>query len=350
MRLVGPVPLHLACLVEVIRAAGLICRLDEEARESLIACVCSAVREHAHACTCDDLKRVRVRVGTDCQPEGRALPEEDCVVFAPSPWPAFGATANFTPTASSTANGTAAGGRLFIKSATEVSARLVAPRFSGLPAEGLWETSPESADAPDARGQAVNADTIPCTHNLFMILVCVGDGTGGMAGAGHQQHDASLWFRGCVTRRAGRAAFPAVGAARGTDGVMPEVTPRHGAGRVVQEAVDRWANKEDQEDEEGMGGRGTTLPPPPRHFPHFPSFEGTCGTSPLVPPSLPRTMTKGDKTHGGFRGESKLKYWSRGLKKKSAEEKLASPFNVFMRTELERLKKVCMHAGACALL
>lgn len=50
-------------------------------------------------------------------------------------------------------------------------------------------------------------------------------------------------------------------------------------------------------------------------------------------------MTKGDKTHGGFRGESKLKYWSRGLKKKSAEEKLASPFNVFMRTELERLKK-----------
>ena len=76
---------------------------------------------------------------------------------------------------------------------------------------------------------------------------------------------------------------------------------------------------------------------------------GTCDTS-LVPPSLPRTMTKGDKTHGGFRGESKLKYWSRGLKKKSAEEKLASPFNVFMRTELERLKKVSMPAGACALL
>ncbi|MGB1594332.1 MAG: hypothetical protein ACPIOQ_16370, partial [Promethearchaeia archaeon] len=118
VHLVGPVPLHLARLVEVIRAAGLICRLDEEARESLIA---SAVHEHAHACTCDDHKRVRVRVGTDCQPEGRALPEEDCVVFAPAPSPAFGATANFTPTASSPATGTAAGGRLFIKSATEVS-------------------------------------------------------------------------------------------------------------------------------------------------------------------------------------------------------------------------------------
>ena len=213
---------------------------------------------------------VRVRVGTDCQPEGRALPEEDCVVFAPSP--AFGATANFTPTASSTATGTAAGGRLFIKSATEVSARLVALRFSGLPAAGLWETSSESADAPDARGQAVNADTIPCTHNLFMILVCVEDGTGGMAGAGHQQHDASLWFRGCVTRRAGRAAFPAVGAARGTDGVMPEVTPRHGAGRVVQEAVDRWANKEDEDDEDVTAARPFPsfhrMPPSPRHFPH----------------------------------------------------------------------------------
>ena len=89
-----------------------------------------------------------------------------------------------------------------------------------------------------------------------MILVCVGDGTGGMTGAGHQQHDASLWFRGCVTRRAGRAAFPAV-AARGTDGVMPEVTPRHGAGRVVQEAVDRWANKEDEDDEDVTAGRET---------------------------------------------------------------------------------------------
>ena len=218
---------------------------------------------------------VRVRVGTDCQPEGRALPEEDCVVFAPSP--AFGATANFTPTASSTATGTAAGGRLFINSATEVSARLVALRFSGLPAAGLWETSSESADAPDARGQAVNADTIPCTHNLFMILVCVEDGTGGMAGAGHQQHDASLWFRGCVTRCAGRAAFPAVGAAHavsaGTDGVMPEVTPRHGAGRVVQEAVDRWANKEDEDDEDVTAATGTfpsfhRMPPSPRHFPH----------------------------------------------------------------------------------
>ena len=271
MRLVGPVPLHLARLVEVIRAAGLICRLDEEARESLIA---SAVHEHAHACTCDDPKRVRARVGTDCQPEGRALPEEDCVVFAPSP--AFGATANFTPTASSTATGTAAGGRLFINSATEVSARLVALRFSGLPAAGLWETSSESADAPDARGQAVNADTIPCTHNLFMILVCVEDGTGGMAGAGHQQHDASLWFRGCVTRCAGRAAFPAVGAAHavsaGTDGVMPEVTPRHGAGRVVQEAVDRWANKEDEDDEDVTAARPFPsfhrMPPSPRHFPH----------------------------------------------------------------------------------
>lgn len=56
-------------------------------------------------------------------------------------------------------------------------------------------------------------------------------------------------------------------------------------------------------------------------------------------------MTKGDKDHGGFRGESKRKYWSRGPIKKSKEDKEKSPYNIFMRAELERLKKVCMVAA-----
>ena len=51
-------------------------------------------------------------------------------------------------------------------------------------------------------------------------------------------------------------------------------------------------------------------------------------------------MVKGDKDHGGYRGCSKKKFQSRGLKKKSKEEKESSPFNVFMKAELARLKQV----------
>ena len=63
-------------------------------------------------------------------------------------------------------------------------------------------------------------------------------------------------------------------------------------------------------------------------------------------------MTKGDKDHGGFRGESKRKYWVRSPIKKSKEAKEASPFNVFMKAELLRLKKVVLRQArlGCELL
>jgi hypothetical protein len=93
----------------------------------------------------------------------------------------------------------------------------------------------------------------------------------------------------------------------------------------------------------------------------------------------PGDMTKGDKDHGGFRGESKRKYWSRGPIKKTKvrkvpsqertlrpapqetdalytltrcpaqEEKMNSPFNVFMQAELMRLKKASAPAPAPAV-
>jgi hypothetical protein len=51
-------------------------------------------------------------------------------------------------------------------------------------------------------------------------------------------------------------------------------------------------------------------------------------------------MTKGDRDHGGFRGCSKKKYQTKPLIKKTKAEKEASPFNIFMKAELMRLKQV----------
>lgn len=72
---------------------------------------------------------------------------------------------------------------------------------------------------------------------------------------------------------------------------------------------------------------------------------------------IARDIMKGDKDHGGFKGCSKKKWQSRGPIKKSKTEKESSPFNVFMKAELARLKKVrewsfvlnvqCASVGLC---